>query len=212
MNERYVQQLCGRRSCELRDRSAAILRWKSTVAVTLQLRDCEIIVCVIWGFDRDLLCLWPVTQVRFFCSVWSSDGARTGLHCAGVHIHRRDPRWRARPRSSFSPSPSHQWGNLLHMVTRCQSGRSIRNYFWTELRADWIIISWTESNWNFSLNWTLEPSFGLELELKVSYFYLHIEFIYLNVIWNDCGPLWLCIWRYFLACKGRKKELTQEEK
>ena len=50
----------------------------------------------------------------------------------------------------ISSFPSHQWGNLLHMVTRCQGARSIR--IWTEVMI--IFLYLTESNWNFSMNWT----------------------------------------------------------
>ncbi len=51
-----------------------------------------------------------------------------------------------------SSSPSHQWGNLPRMVTRCQSGRSIRNWFWTELETDWTIIFGL--NRTETLHWT----------------------------------------------------------
>ncbi len=122
-----------------------------------------------------------------------------------------------------SSSPSHQWGNLLRTVTRCQSGRSIRNWFelnwkliellflnWT---GNWLnYYFWTESNWNSSLNWIIELTFGLELELRCytfifilsSYVWMWFEIFVVHFDW--------CVnWRYFLTCKRKGKELTQEE-
>ncbi len=99
-----------------------------------------------------------------------------------------------------SSSPSHQWGNLLRMVTRCQSGRSIRNWF----ELNWKLIELLFLNWKLIellfLDW-IELKLFIELNnwtpiwtwtwIKVLYFYFHIEFICLNVMWNICGPLWL---------------------
>ena len=71
----------------------------STVAVMLQHGGCELVVGFKKRFIVFVIC-YTGQFYLFFCLIWSSVGARTGLHCAGVHMHRRDPRWRARPGSS----------------------------------------------------------------------------------------------------------------
>ncbi len=128
-----------------RDRSAAILKVKKHCSsdVTTQ-RLWNIHLCNLCN----LLCLWPVTQVRFFCLVWSSVGARIGLQCAGAHMHRRDSRWRARPILST---------HLLHRISE-----EISRAWWLAARVVGV------SEIGFGLNWKLIELLFLDwIELKL---------------------------------------------
>lgn len=185
-----VRYLCEKRSRKLKEAAPPpLLRWKSTVAVMLQLRDYETFICVIWGFKKRFIVFMTCYTGQVFLLGLRLGRSEDWSSVCGCAHARTGFRMASQTQTFNSSSPSHQWGNLLRTVTRCQSGRSIRNCFWTELETDLIIIfglNRTET----SLNWIIELTFGLELEFKVLYFYFHIEFICLNVIGNACGPLW----------------------
>ncbi len=159
---------------------------------------------------------------QVFCLVWSSVGARIGLQCAGAHMHRQDSRWRARPRLSthllhrISEEISCVWWLAARVVGVSEiglnwTGNWLNYYFWT---GNWLnYYFWTESNWNSSLNWIIELTFGLELGLRCytfifilsSYVWMWFEIFVVHFDW--------CVnWRYFLTWKRKGKELTQEEK
>lgn len=131
---------------------------------------------LIWG-DKEVYLLMTCYTGQVFLLGRSEDQP---VVCGRAHprVHGRHSRWRARPGLPPHLFPSRQWGNL----SRCQSGRTTRicqNR--TGNWLNWIIFSLL--NWTglrFSLNW-----------LKVSCFCLIIVFMILNMIWTDCGPLWM---------------------
>lgn len=133
-----------------RDLSVAIFRWKSTVAVTLQL-DCETFMCVIWGFKNNFILFMTCHTGQVFCSVESVVGVRIGLSCADLHVNRQDTRWWARPRPSTDSLQC--ISEEMCIVTCCQSSRNIRNVF----ELNWELIEWLffGLNQTYIFHWTL---------------------------------------------------------
>lgn len=134
-------------------------------------------------------------------SVGSLAEARIGLHVLSARAHRihdGDPDFN-------SSSPSHQWGNLLCVVTRCQND-SIRNEFglnWKRIQL--LFLDWIELKLFIGLN-TQTHILTWNLTWKCHSFQNCIlSSYYLNVIWNYCGPLWIDCEGILLPVKERKE-------
>jgi len=102
-----------------------------------------------------------------------------------------------------------QWGNLMCMVTCCQSGSSIRNCFelnWKSIEL--LFLDWIKLNLSIEVNlltelnnWTQIGAWNLNLRCYVFFFFILSSYDW-SVIWN---VVHFENWRYFLTCNRQKK-------